>query len=187
MISFELHSGFKSGLQAVEPLPLLLSVPPELTSWFRPRLQALEYHPEGDSKQGFGKHGKDVNVLEGKESSSNIKSLAKKKRSTRGKKRGKSKAVLQETQGSEVPVDPSLKLYDLDVMSSDMSESSQEMLDDSDMKKCRIEDKLWEEAFESSTTAPKSEEPDLNEESTLMDSSEFNIEANLLQGASKDS
>ena len=95
--------------------------------------------------------------------------------------------MLQETQGSEVPVDPSLKLYDLDVMSSDMSESSQEMLDDSDMKKRRIEDKLWDEAFASSTTAPKSEEPVLNEESKLMDSSEFNIEANLLQGASKDS
>ena len=83
-------------------------------------------------------------------SSNSIKPLAKKKRSNRGKKRGKSKSVLQETQGLENSAESLTNLYDLESVSSDVSESSQGFLEDSDVKKRRIEDKLWEEVFASS-------------------------------------
>ena len=157
VISFGPHIGRMSGLQAVEhaPVPLILPVPSELAWFFKPRLEALEYHPEG-SGQAIGKV-EQVSDLKKNASCSNNNSLAKKKRSNRGKKRGKSKTVLQETHESQNQNPVEHTLYDLDVVSSDVSESSHEILEDSEVKKRRIEDKLWEEAFASSTSAPKSE------------------------------
>ena len=62
-------------------------------------------------------------------------------------------------------------LYDLEASSSDRSESSHEAAEDSDTKKRRIEDKLWEEAILANASDHDEGLPEVNEEFNLVDSS----------------
>ena len=145
----------------------------------RPKPLALEYHPESlnsDLENRTKLVGRERGELEKKDCNRENKPLPKKKRSNRGKKSGKSKPLLQASQEMRDPCETPVELYDLGVVSSDQSESSQEVLEDSDVKKRRIEDKLWEEAF-ALAPSPIANEIVVNEESISMDSSVCN-EAN---------
>ena len=70
-----------------------------------------------------------------------------------------------------VPLESPAGLYDLGVSSFDVYEGSQESLEDSESKKRRIEDKLWEEAVLLSASRPQNDVAVVKEGSMDVDSS----------------
>ena len=125
---------------AADFFPCTLNIPSKYSGLLSPRIEplvfgsgsqhlALEYHPEGEI------------------AAKDAVPSPKKKRHLRGKRRGKIK------EHQNVLMEYPAGLYDLGASFSDISEGSQESLEDPESKKRRIEDELWEEAVLKSVSA----------------------------------